>query len=401
MDNHIVIVGAGQAGSSVAARLRAEGYDGQLTMFGEEPHPPYQRPPLSKKYLSGEWDAERLYLRPESFWRENDIELVLGARVTRLDLQSRTLASVDRSLTWSKLVFTTGATPRPLPAPFTRRTNVYEVRTLSDVDRLRVAFQPGQRMLVVGGGYIGLETAAVAATAGLQVTLIERAARILERVACAETSDLIRALHAKNGVRILENCGIKNVIGDSAVSAVELDSGEAIATDMVVVGIGVVPCTDIAEGAGVACANGIVVDEFGRTSAGDVWAAGDCASFPFDGMPTRLESVQNAVDQAEVVADDMLDKPRAYHPVPWFWSDQYDAKLQIVGLNRGYTSVVSRASERGHANFYLRDGRLIAVDTINDGRTYMAIKKLFEKGAVIAADNVAKADFDPVAMLRG
>lgn len=394
------IIGAGQAGAALAARLRQKGYDGHITLYGAEAAPPYQRPPLSKKYLSGEWDAERLWLRAPGFWRENGIELRLGGAVTMIDPELGHLIWNGELHDWSKLALTTGTTPRPLPPGFAGRSNVYELRNLADVDQLRPAFLPGRRLIVVGGGYVGLETAAVAATAGLSVTVIERAPRILERVACAETADMIRDLHQSHGVTICEGRSIAALHGTDMVEAIELDDGSRIACDLALVGIGVVPQTALAEAAGIRCNNGISVDAFGRTSAPGVWAAGDCTSFEMDGQPTRLESVQNAIDQAEAVADDMLGAGRPYAPVPWFWSDQYDVKLQIVGLNRGYDRVVGLKSARGSSNWYFGAGRLLAVDALNDGRAYMAAKKRLEAGSDVSLDEVSRPGFDPMQLMK-
>lgn len=405
-EEHIAIVGAGQAAASLALRLRHGGYSGALTIFGDEPHPPYQRPPLSKAYLKREWTVDRLYLRPAEFWSGLGVDVVAGAPVTALDPAARTLEVGGRSVAWTKLALATGTRPRPLPPEFADLSGVYELRSLADADRLEREIRPGRRLLVLGGGYVGLETAAVAAKAGLTVTVVERAPRILERVACAETSDAIRALHAGHGVRILEGRSVAQVEArEGAVAAVTLDDGTRLEVDAVLVGIGVLPRDELARAAGLTCDNGIVVDAHGRTSVGGnwtpgIWAAGDCASFPFEGLPTRLESVQNAVDQAECAADDMLGRPRAYAPVPWFWSDQYDTKLQIVGLNRGYDAVLRRQSERGESLWYFREGRMIAVDALNDARTYMAAKKLLEAGAVLTLDEVADAGFDPVARMK-
>ena len=398
---HIAIVGAGQAAASLALRLRHGGYSGALTIYGDEPHPPYQRPPLSKAYLKREWTVDRLYLRPAEFWSGLGVDVVTGAPVTALDPGARTLEVGGRSVAWTKLALATGTRPRPLPPEFAGLSGVYELRSLADADRLAGEIRPGRRLLVLGGGYVGLETAAVAAKAGLTVTVVERAARILERVACAETSDAICALHAGHGVRILEGRSVAGVEArDGAVAAVALDDGTRLDVDAVLVGIGVLPRDELARAAGITCENGIMVDVHGRTSAPGIWAVGDCASFPFQGLPTRLESVQNAVDQAECVADDMLGHTRDYAPVPWFWSDQYDMKLQIVGLNRGYDSVLRRRSERGESLWYFRDGRMIAVDALNDARTYMAAKKLLEAGAVLTLDEVAAEGFDPVARMK-
>lgn len=399
--DEIAIIGAGQAGAALAARLRHKGFDGNIVIYGAESSPPYQRPPLSKKYLSGEWEAERLWLRSADFWRDNGIELRLGGDVKMIDAELGHLIWNGELYDWTKLALTTGTTPRPLPEEFKNRSNVYELRNLNDVDRLRPAFRAGQKLVVVGGGYIGLETAAVAASAGLSVTVIERAARILERVACVETAAAIRKLHQSHGVSILEGRGITRTPGNQSIDAVELDDGNIIACDLAVVGIGVVPQTGLAELAGIRCNNGIAVDAFGKTSADNVWAAGDCASFELDGQWTRLESVQNAIDQAEVVADDMLGLAEPYRPVPWFWSDQYDVKLQIVGLNRGYDQVVGVKSARGQSNWYFGDGRLLAVDALNDGRAYMAAKKRLEAGNAVTLEEVNKPDFDPMQLMRG
>lgn len=397
----IAIIGAGQAGAALAVRLRQLGFLGGIALFGAEQAPPYQRPPLSKKYLAGEWEQERLWLRPTDFWREQRISLHLGGAVSALDLTSRTLVCGEREHRWGKLALTTGATPRPLPDTFVDRSNVFELRNLADVQRLRPAFLPGRKLLVLGGGYIGLETAAVATQAGLSVHVVERATRVLERVACPHTSVAIRALHQRHGVSIHEGRTLRHVEGDSNVTAVELDTGLRIACDLVVVGVGVVPQTALAESAGLDCDDGILVDSFGRASVPDVWAAGDCARFRLNGELTRLESVQNAIDQAEAVADDMLGQGRIYQPVPWFWSDQYDMKLQIVGLNRGYDAVVSHVSAKGASHWYFREDRLISVDALNDGRAYMVGKKLLEAGRVVSRSEVERPNFEPMQLLRG
>lgn len=399
--DHVAIVGGGQAGAALAARLRRNGFAGRVTLFAAEPHSPYQRPPLSKKYLSGEWEAERLLLHPPGFWAEAGIELRLGAEVTALDLDARRLTAGGAAQDWTHLVLATGTRPRPRPPGLAGRANVHELRTLADIDRFRPALRPGARLAVLGGGYIGLETAAVARKAGLTVTVIERAPRILERVACAQTAAAIRALHEGHGVRILEGREVARVWGEGDLTALGLDDGTRLDLDLAVVGIGVLPETGLAEAAGIACENGIRVDGFGRTSAPRVWAAGDCASFDLDGLPTRLESVQNALDQAESVADDICGQGRAYAPVPWFWSDQYDAKLQIAGLNRGYDRVIAKTSERGLSHWYLRADRLIAVDALNDARAFMAGRKLLEAGRAVGGDAIAAADFDPVRLLKG
>lgn len=399
MRDRVAIVGAGQAGAALAMRLRARRHGGEIAIYGAEPHPPYQRPPLSKKYLSGEWEADRLYLRPEHYWADAGIDLHLGEPVVAIDPVARTLRWGGQDRPWDKLALVTGARPRPRPGGFGALDGIHELRTLADVDTMRARFGPGRRLTVVGGGFIGLETAAVAAGLGMDVTVIEVADRILARVVCGQTSDHFRDLHTDNGVRLLEGRCVSKVLGEGRVAAVELDDGERIATDIVLLGVGVLPDTTLAETAGLRCDNGIVVDEHCRTSAPGIWAAGDCASFRFQGEMTRLESVQNAIDQAEAAADDMLGLGAPYAPVPWFWSDQYDAKLQIAGLNRGYTRVVPRRTGRGLSNWYFGADDLIAVDCIGDAQAFMIAKRLIAGGIRIDPSVLGDPEFQLKSLL--
>ncbi len=378
----IVVVGAGQAGAALVARLRAKGYDGPLTLIGAEPVPPYQRPPLTKGYLTGAMPLDRLLLRSESFYTEHRIDLRLGQRVTGIDAARRTLRLGDTELSYDQLALTTGSIPRQLPESMGGALgSVYVARDLADADAMAPEFVPGRRVLIVGGGYIGLEAAAVAASKGLSVTVIEMAPRILQRVAAPETSDYFRALHQRYGVEILEGTGLERLLGNGQVTGARLTDGREIEVDFVIVGVGIVPAVALAEAAGVALDNGIATDAQGRTSDPAIWAAGDCASFPFRGGRLRLESVQNAIDQAELVADNMLGAGRDYAPVPWFWSDQYDVKLQIAGLNSGYDRVHRREGASGAVSFwYYTGGTFIAVDAMNDPRSFMVGKRLLEMG---------------------
>lgn len=379
----IVIIGAGQAGASLAARLRVLDYEGPITLIGAEPVAPYQRPPLSKQYLLGEMTVDRLLLRAPEFYDEHGIDLHLGAPVQSIDRAARRVLREDgTAIGYDQLALTTGAVPHRLPAAIGGGLGgIHTVRTLADVDAMAPEFRPGAKVLVVGGGYIGLEAAAVAAKLGLVVTLVEMAPRILGRVAAAETADFFRALHHAHGVRILEGTGLVRLTGEARVSAAELGDGQVIATDFVIFGGGVAPQTRLAEAAGLTIDNGIATDAMGRTSDPLIWAAGDCASFPWNGTRIRLESVGNAIDQAESVAANMLGADNPYVARPWFWSDQYDIKLQIAGLSRGHDRIVTRAGEGGALSFWYYAGEaLLAVDALNDSRAYMIGKRLIEAG---------------------
>jgi 3-phenylpropionate/trans-cinnamate dioxygenase ferredoxin reductase component len=396
----IVVVGGGQAGAALVARLRALGHDGPLTLVCDEPVPPYQRPPLSKKYLLGEMGVERLYLRPETFYAEQGIELRTGAPAKAIDRAARTVRLRDEDLPYDKLALATGALPRPLPAEIGGELpGVYLMRTLADADRMEPEFREGRRVLIVGGGYIGLEAAAVAASRGLRVTLVEAAPRILGRVASAETADFFRGLHRAHGVDIREGAGLVRLIERGGrVAGAELADGEEIALDSVVVGIGIAPDTWLAEAAGLAIDNGIATDALCRTSDPAIWAAGDCASFPWRGGRVRLESVQNAIDGAEHAAATMLGSTEPYLPSPWFWSDQYDCKLQIAGLNAGYARTVARPGSRpgGRSVWYFGERGLLAVDAMNDPRAYMQGKRWLETGVSPDPARIA----DPAVDLR-
>mmetsp|Transcript_23048 Transcript_23048/g.39118 ORF Transcript_23048/g.39118 Transcript_23048/m.39118 type:complete len:401 (-) Transcript_23048:2908-4110(-) len=399
--SHVVVIGAGQAGSSCVAKLRNGGFEGRVTLIGAEPVPPYQRPPLSKAYLMGEMTLERLFLRPEAFYAENDIDLRLGTVVTGVDTAAQTVTLGDEVLAYNDLVFATGSVPHRLPAKIGGDLNgVFTVRDLSDVDAMAPRFVQGARVLIVGGGYIGLEAASVAAKLGLQVTLVEMADRILQRVAAPETSDYFRALHRQHGVDLREGVGLSRLIGDGSVAAAELSDGSTRDVDFVVAGVGIAPGTKLAEAAGLEIENGIKTDSQGRTSAPHVWAAGDCASFPYRGGRIRLESVPNAIDQAECVADNIMGQVCDYVAKPWFWSDQYDVKLQIAGLNTGYDRVVTRDGGAAKSIWYYRGDTLLAVDAANDPRGYMIGKRLIEAGKTADPALVADPDADLKALLK-
>ncbi len=388
----VVVIGAGQAGAALVAKLRQTGHAGAITLIGEEPHPPYQRPPLSKGYLMGEMEAERLWLRSNDFYADHSIALRLGQTVTAIDRAAQTVTVGGDVIGYDHLALTTGSTPRRLPAAIGGDLEgIYTVRTLADVDAMRGEFLDGRRVVVIGGGYIGLEAAAVAAKLGLHVSVVEMAPRILQRVAAPETSDYMRSLHAGHGVQIIEGVGLQRLAGDGHVAAAVLTDGRELPCDFVIAGVGIVPATALAEAAGVVTENGIRTDSHGRTSDPHIWAAGDCASFPHTLGRIRLESVQNAIDQAELVAENIMGAGKEYVPLPWFWSDQYDCKLQIAGLNTGYDNIITRGPEGEAVSYWYYQGdRLLAVDAMNDSRAYMVGKRLIEMGR--SADKAAIAD---------
>ncbi|WP_323041948.1 NAD(P)/FAD-dependent oxidoreductase [Gemmobacter sp.] len=388
---HIAIVGAGQAGAALAARLRALGHKGPVTLIGAEPAAPYQRPPLSKAYLLGDMPLDRLLLRAPEFWAAQDIRLVTGVAVTALDPVAQTLTMGAEVLHWDQLALTTGAQVRRLPAAMGGDlAGVHYVRTLADVDGMAPEFTAGRRVLIVGGGYIGLEAAAVAAKKGLHVTLVEAAQRILQRVAAAETASWFRDLHMKNGVELIEGVSLFRLTGQGGVTGADLADGRHIPCDFAIVGVGILPDTALAGAAGLVLDNGIAVDAQGRTSAPQIWAAGDCASFPYRGGRLRLESVPNAIDMADCVAANILGGGTAYVPKPWFWSDQYEVKLQIAGLNTGYDRIVVRDTGTARSHWYYAGDRLLAVDAMNDPRAFMVARRLIEAGR--SADPARVAD---------
>jgi len=399
---HVIVIGGGQAGSSCVVKLRSGGFTGKITLIGGEPVPPYQRPPLSKAYLMGDMALERLFLRPESFYADQNIDLRMGTWVQGVNTAAQTITLEGEVLHYDDLVFATGSVPRHLPAAIGGDLDgVHVVRGLADVDAMAPRFTEGARVLIVGGGYIGLEAASVAAKLGLNVVLVEFAERILQRVAAPQTSDFFRALHRAHGVDLREGVGLDRLTGDDKVSGAVLSDGSSLEVDFVIAGVGILPDTALADAAGLAMDNGIQTDAQGRTSAANVWAAGDCCSFPYRDGRIRLESVPNAIDQAEVVAQNIMGAGIAYQAKPWFWSDQYDVKLQIAGLNTGYDTVITRDTGDGAVSFWYYHGdTLLAVDAANDPRGYMVGKRLIEAGKSPDPAAIADPETDMKALLR-
>lgn len=391
-----LVIGGGQAGGEVAAGLRARHYAGSILLVTEEDHLPYSRPPLSKAYLRGLVSAEDLLLRPARFYLEHDIEVRTGARVTSLDTASRTAVLDDgERIAWNRVVLATGGSPRRLPeAVLPASRNVHYIRTLRDVDRLRDSRIDGASFVVVGGGYVGLEIASVLARLGARITLVEAADRLLARVTSPVMSDFFLRLHRSEGVDVRLGTAVTEFrrSSEGEVTEVALDDGSVIATDQVLVGIGMTPRTELAEAAGLRIDNGIVVDALCRTSAEGVYAIGDVANVQIeDGSGRRLESMPNASAQARVVADHLVGTAAPHTDVPWFWSDQYDLKLQAAGTYQGADEVIVRGDPSTHAicALYLRDGLLIGVDAVGRAVDYATARKILNRGGHVDRSTLA------------
>ena len=388
-DATVIILGAGQAGGQCAASLRRSGFDGRIVLAGSEPHPPYQRPPLSKKHLAGEIDDEALHLRPAAFYEQNRIDCRFGVAVEAIDRAALKLRLSDGSdLAYAKLVICTGTRPRALPLPGVGLEGVVTLRTIADVEAMRARLAAPGRVAIVGGGYIGLEVAAVARAMGHEVTVVESRDRVMQRVVSPDVSAFFDALHRENGVDIRLNTGVEGFSGEDHVRAVRLANGEELACDLALVAVGAVPNEELARDAGLEVDDGILVDAHGQTSDAHIYAAGDCTRF-FSaryGRSIRLESVQNAIDQAKAVAAALTGAATDYDPVPWFWSDQYAIKLQIAGLSQGHDTALTVGDPAGQSFYvvYLSQGRIAAVDSINHPRSHMmarrAIGKTYEEG---------------------
>ena len=398
-----IVIGAGQAGAEVASKLRDEGYDDRILLIGQENYLPYQRPPLSKKYMAGEMALERLFLRPQEFYQDKNIELNIGKSAYQIDPNKQKVEFNGGSLHYDHLVLATGSKPRELPDYIGLKIkNLFTMRDLTDANSIEPFIKSGMRLLIVGGGYIGLEAAATARKFGVDVTLVEIEERILKRVAAKETSDYIRSLHISKGVKIKEEIGLDRlkIVGDKALSA-SLTDGSDISVDFVIVGIGISPNTELAKSAKLKINNGIFVNDECRTSISNIYAAGDCTSFEYKNTLVRLESVGNAIDQANTVAQNILQQNTKYIPKPWFWSDQYNLKLQIAGLNTGYDNVVVRRGENGQvSHWYFKGPNLLAVAALNDPRCYMIGKRLIEANKSPTKNQLKDKDFNLKVLLK-
>lgn len=381
----ILIVGSGQAGAYAAIALRQNGYSGSIAMIGEEAGLPYERPPLSKEYFSGEKSFERLLIRPENFWKERDITLFTGQRVIAVDPVAHT-ATTDKgmSLHYSQCIWAAGGRPRQLSCPGAALKGIYGFRTKENADEILEKLEKTAHVVIIGGGYIGLESASALIKKGKRVTLLEAGNRVLARVAGDAISSYFESTHKKNGVDIRTGICLDGFIGTNHVEAVRLASGEEIPCDMVIVGIGIIPCVEPLLKAGAKGGNGVEVNAHCETSLQDIFAIGDCA-LHFNrfagGAAIRLESVQNANDQAAVAAKKIVGKHTAYEALPWFWSNQYDVRLQTVGLSGGYDEEIIKGDpQQGQFSvFYRRGGQMIAADCVNSPRDFIEARKLIQK----------------------
>lgn len=392
MPKRFVIVGAGQACAQAVTSLHAEGFAGNLTIVGDEPYPPYQRPPLSKAYLAAIFERERLFLKPQAFYAESNCELILGTQARRIDRKAHTVGLSDgRVISFEKLLLATGSRVRRIPVEGADLAGVFYLRGIADVDALRARLGAGVRLAVVGGGYIGLEVAAVARKIGLDVVVFEALDRVMARAVSADVSGFYESVHRNAGVQIEVNTTVECFRGNGKLEAVRA-GGLSWPADLALVGVGVVPNVEIAQDCGLACDDGIAVDMCARTDDPDIFAAGDCTRHVgHDGALIRLESVQNAIDQARHAALAMIGKPTPYKEVPWFWSDQYDLKLQIAGLARPGDLLVMRGDPklRKFAVFHLRDGRVAAVEAVNAAPEYIVGRKLIAEGTPVAPERLA------------
>ena len=387
-EKNIVIIGGGQAASQVATSLRQKNFAGDISILSSEEYLPYQRPPLSKKYLSGELDSERLYLKPEKFYEDQNINVMLNSYVEEIDRSNSKLTfsknnGEESTINYDNLVISTGTSPRLIPLDNPNLKGVHYLRSIKDVEGIKKSLIGAKSMVIIGGGYIGLEVAAVSKKLGLNVTVVEMANRILERVTSPIISSFYHSYHESNGVEIRTSTSVIGINGDLNVSSVETSSG-IIEADIVVVGIGVLPCQDLAERAGIETNNGIVVNEFCISSDSNIFSAGDCTLHPsaFYKRDIRLESVHNAIEQGKTVASSIMGEFIPYNQIPWFWSDQYDLKFQIAGLNTDYDEYIVRGKPENNSFsvFYFMDGNMISSDCVNSAPDHMMSRRfIFNK----------------------
>ncbi len=396
MEN-LVIIGAGQSAIQCITSLKKEGYTGSITMIGEEEHLPYQRPPLSKGFLDDSINKERLYFKKLDFFTENKIQLKLGTVANKVDLKNKLIfLSDETNLSFDKLVFATGSRVRELDFPGKNLSSIHYLRDLEDAESIKNDMERSKDIVIIGAGYIGLEVAAIATKKNVTVSVIEMADRVMNRTVDPQISDYYLKLHESNGVKFSFNNSLQEIKGSTTVESVLCSDGSEIKADMVVIGAGIIPNVELAEDAGLICDNGILVDEFGQTNHKNVYACGDCTSHPNKllNRQLRLESVHNAMEQSKTVALSALAKPLEYNQVPWFWSDQYDHKLQIVGLSGGHDNVTLRGNTKDQQFmlFYTKENELVAVDAVNNPKEFLICRKLVANKVKIKAEMISDID---------
>jgi 3-phenylpropionate/trans-cinnamate dioxygenase ferredoxin reductase subunit len=405
MQFDVVIVGAGHGGAQVAVSLRTQKFEGSIAIIGDEPELPYERPPLSKEYFAGEKEFERIQIRPAKYWDERAVTMLLGKRVVSVDPAAHTVTTdAGETIGYGKLVWATGGSPRMLPIPGGDLPGVQGVRTRADADAMKAASENAGQVVVIGGGYIGLEAAAVLRKAGKPVVLLEALDRVLARVAGEDLSRFYEKEHRDHGVDLRLGVQVEAIEGETRATGVRLASGEVIPADLVIVGIGIVPAVEPLIAAGAAGGNGVLVDHHCKTNLPDVYAIGDCAAHANDfaeGAVIRLESVQNANDQANVVAKGICGDEARYHAIPWFWSNQYDLKLQTAGLSSGHDQTVLRGdpAARSFSIVYLRAGKVIALDCVNATKDYVQGRMLVTAGLQATPEQLADAETPLKALL--
>ncbi|MBB5708120.1 NAD(P)/FAD-dependent oxidoreductase [Sphingopyxis panaciterrulae] len=405
MQFDVVIVGAGHGGAQVAIMLRTQKFEGSIAIIGDEPELPYERPPLSKEYFAGEKEFERIQLRPAKYWNEREVTMLLGKRVVAVDPAAHSVTTDGgETIGYGKLVWATGGAPRMLPVPGCDLPGVQGVRTRADADAMKAASETADQIVVIGGGYIGLEAAAVLRKAGKKVVLLEALDRVLARVAGTELSRFYEREHREHGVDLRLGVSVEAIEGESYVTGVRLADREVIPADLVIVGIGIVPAVEPLIAAGAEGENGVLVDALCKTSLPDIYAIGDCAAHEnhfADGIVIRLESVQNANDQANTVAKGIVGDEAPYHAIPWFWSNQYDLKLQTAGLSTGHDQTVVRGdiASRSFSIVYLKDARVIAIDCVNATKDYVQGRMIVTAGLRVTAEKLADTETPLKALL--
>ncbi|RLU01830.1 NAD(P)/FAD-dependent oxidoreductase [Ketobacter sp.] len=404
-DQVCIIIGASHAGAQLATSVRKEGWEGRILVIGDEPIAPYHRPPLSKAFLMKEKTADQLEIFKPSVYEKAGVEFKLNARVSKIDRAGKSITlDSGETLPYTKLALCTGARVRKLDIPGGDLPGVHYLRDLADSEAIQGSVKEGGKAVIVGGGYIGLETAASLRKLGMDVTVLEMMHRVLERVTAPELSEYYTKLHQGHGVKIITDAQAQAILGDGRAQQVQCNNDLTLDADLVIIGIGVIPNTELAADAGLEIENGIVVDEFACTQDPDIVAAGDCTFHPNDvlGYRLRLESVPNAMEQAKTAAASICGKQKAYHALPWFWSDQYDIKLQIAGFNRGYDRVVLRGNPDSNqfVAWYLQGDKILAADCINSAKEFMQAKKIIGEQLSISVEDLANSENDLVALVK-